>query len=340
MTGLASTTIAVAGPVFAEGLDISWEERRDEVVAAINEFRNEMFNIYPDIFANVFHCICTSRFNDACVPHCSTGNFYYGFTIPADMTGVEAIFRYGHLPLVLRSRWRETRTGVEGCGPVFAAVETNRQFCTERDPNAITTLKVTSSRPEDAGKSVLVEVLDSDGKPQVLEYVLAVDEWSYSHTFVREIRGVSLPVGRKGSVTIAQTDGYILSEYFPWESAPSYRRFKVPANCECPPSVLVQGGKAFVPVTCDSEIVEIGDPLVMKYAARFLRYSANSSDAKELKIAEYHRGQRDTQLAGLMKRFRGHAVQDNTPARGRPVTKSTRLPGYGSGYTPRYPNRR
>lgn len=328
--GLDPTTVDRAGPIVAAAKGLRWPEDRPEVVEYINKYRNLLFNSYQDfkLFDNVVHCICISTFRERCVDgSCGTPATYQGFTLPNDVAGVEAVWSYGS-PLKLRSNWREAQVGIGVHGPRVEAVEMSENFATERDLNSICALKVFAEREEDAGRKVVVEVLDADRNVVKLEFTLVADAWVTVETRVLEIRSVSLPFGRRGSVTLAQQDNYELSRYHPSEKVPSYRRFKVADSCYTS-AVKVQGTRRFVPVYFDSDVVEVGDQLVMESGTRYFKYGENTTDAAELKTANYHKGEMAGYLNGLMARHRGHAVQDNTPFKGRPLPRRTKhLPGY------------
>lgn len=316
--------------MMAAALGMTWPDDRAAVLGYLNKYRNLLFNNYQEDnqLSNVFHCICVSQFREACVRGtCSPGNIYHGFTLPRDVAAVESIYESG-VPLTLRSRWRETLYGIPvGCGGRVDAMEMAQQFPTERDLDSICALKLFADKAEDAGKKVFVAVIDADWKDQVLEFTLGSDAWAYVGTLVREIKSIALPVGRVGTVTIAQADGRELSLYTPGETVPAYRRFKVPASCN-PHAVIVQGIKQYFPVWWDYDIVEIGDALVIEHAAKYFKYGENTTEQKEIKTAEYHLAKMKEQLAGLISRNRGAAIEENNPSRGRPITKSTRLPGY------------
>lgn len=328
MTGIQPTTVALAGPIMARAIKKSWETDRDEVVDAINHFRNLIYNTYPDtnLFSNVFHCISVSEFWEPCSTVCSTGNKYWGFTLPPDVLGVEMIRDLGR-PLILRSSWREATTGLpSNCGGRVDAQEIARQFPTERDLTGVSTLKVSCGNESDAGKHVFVTVLDSTRTERTLDFKLESGGWVHVlDVEVCEIKSVSLPAERKGVITLAQSDGHELSKYAPWEVLPAYKRFRLPATCSTR-AVYVQGTKAFLPVCWDNDVVEIGDALVIEHAGRYIFHQNGTTDSKELNTAKYHRTQMNDNLAGLMARNRGNVVQNGTPFRGY-TTASKRLPG-------------
>lgn len=332
MTGLEPTTVAVAAPIIADAMGIQWPGERKEVLHHLNDYRNLIFNRPEgvEIFSNVFHCICVSEFREQCgTNECSPWNAFHGFSLPSDVSSIVGAWESGD-PLVLRSRWRETRYGRGSCGRSLELTETARQYATERDPNAdAVKLKVHAAHPDDADKVMVVTVIDADWKTVKLEFTFLADGWAVAESHARQVVSVALPGNLQGEVTIAQEDGYELSIYDPWETAPAYRRFKVGYHAaNCPTSVLVQGIKRFRKVWFDHDIVEVGDPRVIQAAGRHFKHGNNSTDAKDLRRAASDLATMGNELAGVIARNRGRSVQDGNPARGRRITRSTRLPGY------------
>jgi hypothetical protein len=331
MTGLDPTTVAQAAPVIAAAMGLAWPGERMEVLKYLNDYRNMIFNMPEgrEIFSNVFHCICLSEFTEPCgTSVCSTWNTFNGFSLPADVSAVVAVFDAGD-PMILRSRWRESRVGMSGTGIAVSTTETARQSPVERDikSGTATRLKVRASHAGDANLLVTLRVIDADWQERTVEFTLLDDQWASAEIHVREIRSVALPVDRKGEITLAQEDGYELSIYDPWERVPSYRRFKVAPHGRNT-SVLVQGIKQYRKVWFDHDIVEVGDSRVIQHAGRFFKHGDESTEAKDLKRAMFDKVALKEELAGVIGRHRGRAIQDSNPARGRRITRSTRLPGY------------
>lgn len=331
-TGLNPTTVDRAGPIVAEASGLKWQEDRPEVMRLINKVRAKYYNMYEqfNLFADLNYCMCVTTFRERCGSDCGRRgdvSCYQGFTLPRDVAAVEAVWSHG-IPLTLRSRWRETLVGIGPLGPRVEAFEMAEKFSTERDPQELTALKIFTEREEDNGLKVTMKVIDGDWKEKTLVFTLISDAWTTVATKVREIREVSLPVGRKGSLTLAQKDGYELSIYDPVETVPSYRRFKV-ASANCPTTVKIQCVRRFVEVYFDSDVVEIGDMLVLESGARYFKYMEGTKDVSELNAAEYHLGKMQTELSGLVARHRGNAQQDGAARQGRPLPRRLKnLPGY------------
>lgn len=307
----------------ALGLKVS--EDKPEIIKYVNKFRNVLYNSYAsfELFNNVFHCIQVSTFKQDCTDCCS--KCYEGFTLPPDIIAVEAIYNYGQ-PLTLNSRWRESHTGlgIGGCGRVNA-VEMAEMFPTERDLQCGSTLKIFTEREEDADKCVHITVLTLQNKETTLTLRTISDGWAVTKQKVKKILSVSLPPDRVGSIILAQNDGYVLSEYAPWESVPSYRRFKISGTCNG--VVLVQGTRQFRKIYFDHDIVEVGDDLVIEAAGKYFKYGENTADANEIAVADRWLNNMGTQLNGLMARHRGKATQDGNPT-GFYRQKRKALPGY------------
>jgi hypothetical protein len=181
MTGLEPTTVAVAAPIIANAMGIAWPGERKEVLQHLNDYRNLLYNRPEGVqmFSNVSHCICVSELRESCgTSDCSTWNTFHGFSLPADVAGVVGAWS-ARDAMILRSRWRETRTGRGDCGGAVALTESARQYATERDPNAVAVkLKVSCAHPDDAGKKVVVTAIDADWKTVTLEFTLVANEWA------------------------------------------------------------------------------------------------------------------------------------------------------------------
>lgn len=321
--GLNPITVAEAGPIMAKIVDLSWADDRIRVVEYLNRFRALVYTDYDKfkLFDNAFHCICVSTFDTGC------DNSYQGFTLPNDVLGAEAVYSYG-VPLTLRSRWREAHTGL-GVNPQgrIEAVEVAELFPTERDTRGITRLKVFADNDNDAGKRVYMDIINASDKVQRICFTLIGNGFAVSKARVKRIISVTLPSVREGSVTVAQSDNYVLSIYDPWETVPVYKRYKV-SGYNCPSTVLVQGTKRYRPIYFDHDIVEVGNQLIIEAAGQFFKFSNGTKDQSELKTAEYHLGKMKEYLAGEIARNRGNAIQDTSPFKGRRSMKNKTLPGY------------
>lgn len=308
----------------AKAIGLSWEQDRREVIDALNRYRLLLYSSYEKfkLFDDTFHCLCIQTFSSEC------GDPYQGFTLPADVLGVEVVYSYG-VPLKIRSRWRESHTGI-GVNQLgrIEAVQLAESFATERDLKKITKIKIFTEHEKDNGKKVYLEVIDASNRQKRIAFTLINDGFAVSPVKVRKILSVSLPSGRTGSLTLMQEDGYELSEYTPWETVPTYTRMKV-ATVNCPTTVVIQGTKKFTNIYFDHDIVEVGNALVIEEAGKFFKYGDTTTDQKELQTAQYHKGLMDSYLKGDIARHRGNAVQDGSPFKGAAkLTKNKTLPGY------------
>lgn len=310
----------------ASALDLSWKDDKLRVVDMINKYRSLLYTDYEKfkLFDNVFHCICITNFKQACVGDCDS---YQGFSLPEDVLGVEAVFSYG-APMKLRSRWRESHTGigVSSTGRI-ETVEMAETFATERDLQEITKIKIFTENDNDNGKKVYIDVVDGSDRNRRLCFTLIGNGFAVSTTKIKKILSVSLPAGREGSLILAQSDGYELSAYDPWEVVPSYRRFRVNTQ-HCPSTVLIQGTKRFRNIYFDHDIVEVGNRLVIEEAAKFFKYTDGTKDQAEIKTGEYHLSKMKAYLVGEIARNRGNSIQDSSPFKGARITRSKKLPGY------------
>ena len=323
-TGLAPITLADAGPLMAKAMGFSWDTDRREVVEYLNKFRLLLFTDYDKfkLFDDSFHCLCVQTFASEC------GDPYQGFTLPADILGVEAVYSYG-VPLKIRSRWRESHTGigVSDLGRI-EAVQLAETFATERDLVKLSKLKVFTEHENDNNKTIYLEVIDASHKQKRIAFKLVSDGFSVLPVTIRKILSVSMPSGRTGSIKLMQDDGYELSEYTPWESVPTYRRMKV-KSWECPSTVVVQGTKKFTNIYFDHDIVEVGNQLIIEAAGRYFKYGETTIETKEIQRSQYDRAEMERLLKGEIARHRGNAIQDGSPFKGAAkLTKNKTLPGY------------
>jgi hypothetical protein len=324
--GLNPITVAEAGPLMARVLDLSWEADKLRVVDLLNKYRSLIYTDYEKfkLFDNVFHCICISTFKQNCVGDCDE---YQGFTLPNDVLNVESVYSYG-APMKMRSRWRESHTGIGVASKGrIETVEMAETFATERDLQTVTKIKIYTENDNDNGKKVYVDVIDSAGRNRRVCFTLIGNGFAVSSVRVKKILSVSLPIEREGSLLLAQADGYELSNYDPWETVPSYRRFRVNTQ-HCPSTVLIQGTKRFRNIYFDHDIVEVGNRLVIESAGKFFKYTEGTKDQTEIKTGEYHLAKMKAYLAGEIARNRGNSIQDSSPFKGARITRSKKLPGY------------
>jgi len=328
--GLDPTTVDRAGPWMADATGYDWVNDRSQVVDYLNDYRNTLYNLYSELklFNDVFHCICIQTMPYKCASLCTSQiQTFQGFTLPEDVLSVEAAWE-SNFPLKIRSRWRESHTGIGG-GSTHRVeiVEMAERTPTERPLRSVTPLKVFAEHLDDKGLVVTLEVLDGSGLHKTLDFTLTPNAWAHMPVPVGQIISVRLPAGLRGQVTLSEDNGHELSIYRPSETVPLYRRFRIASNC---PSgvVQIQGVKRFVPICFDHDIIEVGDKLVVQAAGSFFKYREGTTDTKEINRAEYDRSEMGRQLEGLVARHRGNAVQDNSAVRPRHISTTGMMPGY------------
>lgn len=319
MSLLSPITVQEAGPVIASAYGLRWADNRSEVVALINKYRELLYTQYDklQLFDNVFHRVCVQLYGYGC-------DQYQGFTLPADILSVEAVWNDGR-SLSLHSRWREAHNGIGLTGARVSTLEMAETFPTVRDPNIIGKLKIFTEHADDQGKLVHIDVVQKGGRQKRLCFTLEHDGWAISPVRVERILAVSLPLDRKGALKLAQEDNRELAVYTPHESVPVYRRHKLAAST-CPATVVLQGVKKFVPVWFDHDIVEVGNSLILDAAGRYFRFVEGGSDQKEIQTGEFWLKKMEGFLLGQTARQRGGNIQDGNPLK---FTKPKKfLPGY------------
>lgn len=319
MSLLSPITVLEAGPVVAEASGLRWADNRTEVVGVINKYRELLYTQYDklQLFDNVFHRLRVETYG------CGNDR-YQGFTLPADILSVEAVWDDGR-SLTLHSRWREAHNGKGLTGSRVSTLEMSETFPTVRDLTIVGKLKVFTEHADDSGKLVHMDVIQKGGRRKRLVFTLEHDGWAISPVRVERILSVSLPTERSGGIRVAQEDNREIALYAPNESVPNYRRHKIASSC-CATSVVVQGVKRFVPVWFDHDVVEVGNRLALDAAARHFRYTQGGSDSKEIQTGEYWLGKLGGYLLGETARQRGGNIQDYSPLRLRKTKKT--LTGY------------
>jgi hypothetical protein len=185
-------------------------------------------------------------------------------------------------------------------------------FPTQIEMVGCDTLKVSSSSPKDAGKIVFVSVKKHDGSSQKIEFKIIEDEWAHTHIETEFIENVILPSNLTGLVTLAQGEGRVLSVYKPTERVPSYGRLKIlNLGCGCPTqkSLWIKATRKYQDVYFDTDIVEVGDRIILDIAGTYFRYW-KSKDGNERNIADRALADLYMNLDGIMKRYRGRQLQD------------------------------
>jgi hypothetical protein len=326
MTGIDPITLAEAGPVMARAYGLDWEQDRNEVVRHVNRYRELLFSLYNTfkLFDSSYHCIEVSKYRI----NCQSDGTYNGIALPPDIVSVEDAWENSE-PMKIRSHWREGHSGVGlTTARKLDLIEVGQAFPTERDILCPAGIKIFAGGDDDGGKIVLVEGRDPDGKPLKAHIELIANGWSVTRRKrFAQIDRVALPPKRCGEVRIATADGHLLSVYAPWETVPSYRRFRVGHRCEAS-TIVIKGAKKFIPIFFDSDIVEVGNSLIIEAAGNYFKYDDSTTDANELKRADRDFGKMKSLLDGAISRHSGGAVQDGNPFRYRGKKQTKTLPGY------------
>lgn len=314
MSSYRPASVSVAGPIIGKKIGLTWQDNRDEIVDYLNRFRNLLYNRYEELrlFENVWQCFCPSSFHNECSSCNPCNRCYLGFTLPREMAGVVQAWQWGY-PLRLRSSWREAFTGMAPSGgDHLDVVEVRENFPTERDLRSDGSLQVFAEAYGDNGKQLVIEATNTDNRQVKLEFILEGNGVVSSPAVIKRgrIHNVILPADRCGSITLSNTDGYELSRYAPTENqVPAYKRYKLPARCRG--NVLVQGTRQLTEVYFDTDVVEIGDRMVLEFMGTYFKHY-ESLDEREKRKAEKAMNDAYKQLDGLVSRDDGGKLPQPT----------------------------
>lgn len=331
MIGVEPTTVAKAGAYMAPYLGQSWSRDRGEVLAKINDFRDLLYHD-PNLkmFDNEFECIAISTYRRDCLGDSCSPQTFQGFVLPEHILSVAAAWSSIDTPMNIRTRWRETHYGFADAdrGERVELTETATQMPTERPLQEVGRLKLFCTRPEDAGKVVMIDAVVEGGLHRRFAIPLVFDQWIATQEAVVRIERVILPPERAGVVLLAEaTTLRILSEYQPWETVPLYRLFRVASQCPTG-KILIQGIRRFREVEFDYEIVEVGSRTVLRHAAEYLRFGLGTTEKADNDKSQLAYGLMIGAIQGLMNRARGEAKRDPHPFAGRTLSPSNILTGY------------
>lgn len=307
MSSYRPLSVSEAGAIIAPKIGLTWQDNRSEVVTYLNRYRNLLYNRYERLrlFDNVFQCFAPSSFHNECSSCDPCNRCYLGFTLPREMAGVVQAWTWGY-PLRLRSSWRESFTGrAPSSGDYMDVVEVRENFPTERDLFSDGSLQVFAEAYGDNGKQLVIEATNTDNRQVKLNFILEGNGVASSTEVIRRgrIHNVILPADRCGSITLSNTDGYELSRYAPSENqVPAYKRYKLPSRCRG--NVLVQGTRQLTEVYFDTDVVEIGDRMVLEFMGTYFKYY-ESRERSEMVKAEQALANAYKQLDGLVSRDDG-----------------------------------
>lgn len=339
----------------AKHLGLEWPRDRQEIIEKINEMRLEIRNRFPDasIFRECAYVVPIFKMEDL-------SGSYPGFTLPEEMASLTATWVDGD-STVLRSRWRERHTGILSHSALeLQVVPMMHTSPTEADLSGPgQTLQVRSYFECDDNKKVEVTVRVGR-KLKKITFPLNSLTWKTSKSKITRIERVVLPPDLCGPVTMRELSGRVLSIYHPGVEVPSYQRYKIASSphdhlergqtarsratgfkgnpianttsdaaFHClPDHVIITGPKTFREVFADDDIVEIGDLAVLRHAASYLRYQENTTDAGDLRRAQYDQARMREHLNGVMARLDGEQTEDTNFPSPRVTRPRTRLKGY------------
>jgi len=310
-----STTLRRAMTIMAPHLGYSLPKDHAEVLEAVNKYRNLLYNLYAShkLFDNYKVCCDVQKFPNKCNQTLATcDDYYYGLTIPDDMAGVVAAWEYGE-PMTLRSRWREAHVGISTGGlSKRALTQMPETSSTERELTTVSRLKIFTNRDTDEDKIVIIKGRDANFNLITAHVTLERDSFRYTKNKFSRIDSVVLPE-LCGHIELQTEEGCTLSVYYPHEHVPSYRRYKINSGVCHSGAILVQGTRNYQDLAVDTDIVEIGDILILQAAARYFRYNENSTDKEDIQRAQYDLANLESLLNGLVARHRGRMLQDGSP---------------------------
>ncbi len=237
------------------------------------------------------------------------------------MAGVVDAWDAG-IPFSVEGRWREAFIGKDPYGTTCNdLVQVSGTFPTERELPRSSKLVIYAESRKDNNQQIILHVVLCSGEKVKMSLCLKGGGSVMTEEVIRDITQVILPSDLTGGITLADENGYELSRYSPKEHIPAYVRYRAPDRC--PGNILVQGTAKFVDVHYDTDIVEIGDSLVLASAGRYFRYWESKSQS-ELAIAELAQSRMKQNVDGLIARQNAGAKKQPV----RRVNPSNALPGY------------
>lgn len=297
------TTVANALELISSAVQMDPEQDREMLLDTLNEIRSWIYLVYHRKNLAISYCECVvleeyCQFCDTCNPT------YIGFTLSPHIESLEGI-RFNEHPVNLHSRWRAWSEGVNDCPRSVTAFSLINGVPVEREPLncCASQYKFLADCRSDFGKSVRIVYNDDKDVRHTEELVLQEDYVATTHG-VKTVFEITLPI-HDGPITVADTQNRILSRYARGVLTPEYTRVRVEGLC-VGQQLKVIGPRRFVPLYDDLEVVEVGDPSVLRELARFVNLNsreANTSVARQ--EATIHRQQAEDLITGLIERERG-----------------------------------
>lgn len=325
-------TTAEALCIIADEMGIDLESNRETALLTLNRIRNLWYSDPAfqrrKLFDDLLECVPLCDLCEQCID-CGCRE-YRGFTLPEYMAGPVTAWASTE-PVTLRSRWFDKFAGRHaGAVSAFLLTPINGQFATEFDIKEGTKIGLASTTKEDNGKKVIVKGIDCSGAKVIsMCATLSGNGTVESDVEFSHVSSVVLPKLAGDVIIRSMVDGRDLSTYTPTSPmVPQYRRFRIDSPCNNICTALVQANRRYRDVFHDTDVVEIGDRLVLEAGASHFRYGKNTTDSKELQRASIDRAEMFNLIRGLVEREEGGHIQDGPIAvRGKRTTKA-RLPGY------------
>lgn len=295
MSAFNPVTLLEACRIMAPKLGKQFPLSRSEVIAAVNRARLLFYDILQpaSAFSQVMLRIRPSTFSD------HPGGVYTGFTLPREVDSLNGVW-HCNVPVRIASEWREIYEGIPpNRNWIGDQVISAGQTPTERSMRKVSKLRVFSDG--DNTGSVVLRGFTWGSRRLAASLNLQSNDWFESPLPFTSLENVVLPELRN-RVILADEDGYELSHYYPGESVPSYARYKCPRSCV---SFIVSCVRRYIEISCDTQVVEVGDRLVLESAATGLRYE-HSKDTSEQRLSRNAFQDMKERLASVLNRTRGN----------------------------------
>jgi len=256
----------------AKGL--CWPEDRAKSIELVNTIRSEFYSL-KSVQWTVPLCLPVRCFNRDCTGSC-TGAKYWGFTVPPGYVNILNVWKASR-PMTILGRFTVYPHDSEYYHEDgYVARDMGEGFVFEVDPPANKSffLQFHARNPGDSGKKVTVRFIDTQNRERTEEVTLT-GEWPATQREVVTVQplGITLPDNLKGDVVARLNDGTVVATYRPWEVVPNFRRIAlsgadVVVNSNSQVAAICERDN--VPLYADEDIVETGNELVWKDAARWL----------------------------------------------------------------------
>lgn len=313
MSALNPITLLDAARIMAPKLGKQWPLSRTEVVAAVNRARLLFYDILQpaSAFSDISFRVRPSTFSH------SPGGRYVGFTLPREVDSLTGVWLCSE-PLRVSSSWREAYEGIPPGVNCIGDVISAGNVPTERSLIKVSKLRAFSDG-ENTG-AITLRGYTHGNRRIASSLPLQSNDWFASADEFTNLENVVLPV-LKNRVILTDDDGYELSHYYPGEGVPSYAHYRCPRSSN---SYIISCTRKYVEIACDTQVVELGDRLILEAAATGLRYE-HSKDASEQRLSSKAFSEMRERLGKVLERTRG--IEKRGPVitrRKRPTLYRTR----------------